>query len=663
MRPAALRGRATGTLDVKGTPIDPRGELRMTVRGLQPMESKSAVPLDGSIDATYDGRKGDAHVHVVRASRADDVVADARASIDARIADFVGPSGDTAPWDAGAKVTLHDFPLEAFPQVATRHIGGLASGSLVLDGLHRDATLDTNVQVSRLKLGREVFDRGVVRARVDHDGLSVSTRLEKPGSLLDATLKGKTQWGAEPSPSLDTQQAVEATLEAHAFRAAALMPFLQGTIHQLDGKIEARASVHVQPDFKEGTMDGDVVLSQGRFDTPAVGGSFHDVGARVTIRPWGTLRVDDITASGIEGKMKASATAQLDGMKLRSAKLVADIKHGDRMPITVQGVSLGEASGHVQVDATMSPDQSALDATVDIPKFEMDLPQSTGHAVQSLGPADKVVVGMHESDGRFVVLPLQKPERPREAGSTTIRLKVVLGDDVWIKRDTSLAVRLTGTPVVELADAVKITGAVRVTSGKAEVFGKRFTIQPDSTISFTGEPDNPQLTVTARYESPDKTKIYADVVGTPRSLKVHLRSDPPQPEDAVLSLLLFGSTEGIGGTPPSNQQPDSTQRAAGLASGVVTQGINKALSGITSLDIATRLDTSDAANPKPEVEVRISNDVVTRVTVQTGMPAPGEPPDRTLLSIDWTFKPRWILESTVGDAGSTFMDVLWRRRY
>jgi hypothetical protein len=45
------------------------------------------------------------------------------------------------------------------------------------------------------------------------------------------------------------------------------------------------------------------------------------------------------------------------------------------------------------------------------------------------------------------------------------------------------------------------------------------------------------------------------------------------------------------------------------------------------------------------------------------MPAPGEPRDTTLLTIDWRFKPRWSLETTVGDAGSDFLDLLRRHRY
>jgi len=157
--------------------------------------------------------------------------------------------------------------------------------------------------------------------------------------------------------------------------------------------------------------------------------------------------------------------------------------------------------------------------------------------------------------------------------------------------------------------------------------------------------------------------LEARASGLVSSFKANLRSEPPLPQDEILGLLLFGSPEGLGGTPGPGEQQDPTQRAAGLASGVVTQGINQALSGISKVEISTRLDTTQAANPRPEVEVRLSNNVLAHVTVQTGTPAPGEPPDLTLVTIDWRFKPRWSLRSTVGDQGSTLFDLLWRHRY
>jgi translocation and assembly module TamB len=293
----------------------------------------------------------------------------------------------------------------------------------------------------------------------------------------------------------------------------------------------------------------------------------------------------------------------------------------------------------------------------------MRLPQSSGHAVQSLDPAPHVVVGAYEPDGRFVELAMHAGQKPRPPGSTEIRIAVDLGDNSTLRRDANLDVQLTGTPTAVVDDVPRVDGAVRVVRGWVDFFGKRFTLDPASTIVFTGDPDNPQLVITASFDSPDGTHIYADVLGPAKQPKIALRSDPPRPQDAIVGLLLFGSEEGPGGTPAPSQQPDPTQRAAGLAAGPVTEALNKALSGITALDLSTRIDTSQAANPRPELDVRVSNDVVARVSVQTGMPAPGELPDRTLLTVDWRFHPRWSLESTVGDEGSTLIDVLWRHRY
>jgi translocation and assembly module TamB len=240
---------------------------------------------------------------------------------------------------------------------------------------------------------------------------------------------------------------------------------------------------------------------------------------------------------------------------------------------------------------------------------------------------------------------------------------VRLGPDVRVRRDTSLDVQLTGSPVVDVSDQARVSGTVHVARGTVEAFGKRFRIEPSSTVSFTGDSSNPELVITAVYDAPDQTRIYADVVGPLKSLKVKVRSDPPRPEDEILGLLLFGNEQGLAGTPPPDQQPDPTQRATGLASTVVTEGINKALSGISSIEIATRVDTTQSTNPRPQVEVRVSKNVLASIAVNTGMPAPGEPPDRTLLTVDWRFKPRWSLETTVGDQGSTFLDLLWRHRY
>jgi translocation and assembly module TamB len=660
LRPAAVRGKLQATLDASGPMVDPRAEVHGRAVGVTLMQSGSALPFDGSLDATYDGR---AAIARVLAERPEGVALDIRADVDAPIARLLAPDAGSRPWDAGATVALHSFPLEAIPQLASLGVAASVSGVVALEGLHRDARVEADIKLDKPRLGAVCFRDGSVRLQIDRNRLIAATRIQSPGSFA-ATVNASSHWAADMTPTIDASQPVDATLEARDFRVAALLPFVAGAIDQLDGRLNGHVRVHAGPDSQSGQFEGDLALSDGVVEIPAIGEQLRGVGARVTIQPWGTLRIDDATASGPTGKLTGAALARFDGTRFRGATADVDIPRDQRMPATVEGVALGAVSGHVHMDASMAPDDKTLNMRIDLPHAELELPSSAGRAVQSMDPAPGVIVGTNEpSTGRFLVLPQHAPKKPSPADALAVRAVVRLGQDVRIRRGEDLDVELTGQPMLEITDKTQMNGTIHLTRGTVDVFGKRFTLEPSSTVAFSGDTSNPQLRVTAMYEAPDHTRIFADVLGTPDKLKANLRSEPPLQQDEILGLLLFGSPEGLGGTPGPGEQPDPTQQAAGLASGVVTQGINQALSGISKLEISTRLDTTQAANPRPEVDVRLSNNVVAHVTVQTGTPAPGEPPDLTLVTIDWRFKPRWSLRSTVGDQGSTLFDLLWRHRY
>ncbi len=69
-----------------------------------------------------------------------------------------------------------------------------------------------------------------------------------------------------------------------------------------------------------------------------------------------------------------------------------------------------------------------------------------------------------------------------------------------------------------------------------------------------------------------------------------------------------------------------------------------------------------ANSPRPELAVQITKTVSARLGYELGVPAPGENPDRTELTLDWRFFRNWSLVAVVGDQGSTALDVLWRMR-
>ncbi|MGH7270425.1 MAG: translocation/assembly module TamB domain-containing protein, partial [Polyangiaceae bacterium] len=288
--------------------------------------------------------------------------------------------------------------------------------------------------------------------------------------------------------------------------------------------------------------------------------------------------------------------------------------------------------------------------------------------VQPLGELQGVRTGLVGADGRFIPVALDASSEVQGSAppSRPVRIAISLGNDVTVKRGTTLDVRLEGAPVVTVADTVRVSGQIRLVRGSIDVQGKPFEIEK-GTITFVGDdPSNPQVVLTAGWTASDGTRVYAEFNGPLKTGKVTLRSDPPVPggENAILALILFGSSDQGAGTGVAGASP-----AAGLAGGAATAPINQALGGVNeALDrlgivgsLSTKIDTSQA-NPRPEVEVQIARDISLQVAWVIGLPPP-DMPDSALATFDWRFLRKWSLETTVGDKGTSILDVVWNHRY
>jgi hypothetical protein len=99
-----------------------------------------------------------------------------------------------------------------------------------------------------------------------------------------------------------------------------------------------------------------------------------------------------------------------------------------------------------------------------------------------------------------------------------------------------------------------------------------------------------------------------------------------------------------------------------VAGGTAAQGLNRALSKVTDLDVSARVDTSTGA-PRPELVLQLTPRVAARVTQALGEPSPGQSPDRTFVTIEFRIASAWALSTMVGDRGASAFDLIWRRRY
>jgi translocation and assembly module TamB len=364
----------------------------------------------------------------------------------------------------------------------------------------------------------------------------------------------------------------------------------------------------------------------------------------------------------------------VNGLSFKSAEVHLKIAEKDKLPIALQGMALGTVWGHIDATGVVGEDGKKIDVDVKVPELHVALPQSIAHGVQSTDPDPTVKVGTVGPDGVVQILPvdgalpLPDPRRnqPATASSPPARIHVAthLGPDLEIRRDTTVRAFVAEGPTIDIGKETKISGGISIPRGYIELQGKRFQIDKGN-VTFTGQPvDDPVVVATASYEASDGTKVFADFVGPVKTGKLTLRSEPDLSQNEILALLLFGTADGTFGqaAPPGQQGSDVTQ-AASLAGGVVTQGLNKAISGVSGVDVQTKVDTGDTGDPRPEVEVALSRDVSATLVYNLGVPPPGQNPDDTLLVLDWRFNKSYSTEATLGDKGTSILDLTWKYRY
>jgi translocation and assembly module TamB len=692
LRPEGVGGELEATLVMQGSAMSPTLNLSVQTHALT-LSAVPKTPIDGGITANYDGAVGRVHLDLHSPS---DPLLNGDAEVQARAKDLLAVGGPALPWKGSAKAALSRFPLGAIAVLGDAQVGGFATGDISLTGLREHALAKVNLALEDLKMGKAKFTKGTVAVTLDDRGLEAKARLEDPRGFMEANAKMGMTWGSALTPTPDGS-GLEATLQAKHFSADALAPFVSSSVSELSGWIDADARVLLVPDHKP-AMSGSLVFSEGIIQAPSIGEEFHGVKAKVTLAPDGTVTLADVEARGLAGKLTASGSAHLDGTTLLGANLALTIRKGDGIPLDIQGSNLGSVYGNVNVKATGSPDGKSIKIAVDVPNFHVDLPDASfPRSPQALADAPSVHMGVYRNPDRFVVLPMDgapaslvgarnlasqplpshgdvvppSPSSPppgqAEAAketppSTELDVAVHLGE-VQILRGQQLAIDLDGNLSAKVGAATVVRGQIHLKSGKLNVQSKEFTIEK-GTVSFVGDdPANPEVDVTAGWTAPDGTLVQVDYVGPVKTGKVSFRSEPPRPKNEILSLIMFGTADGSSSTPYASKTPGTGTQVGTAVGGLTTDGLSKGLDQITGMNVTTKIDTSDSANPRPEVEMQVAKDISLELAFVLGTPPPGMNPDTSYATINWRFVRNWSLETTFGDYGSTFADLVWKYRY
>jgi translocation and assembly module TamB len=627
----------------------------------------SALPVDLAFAADYDGARASA---TLQATNKEKVVLDVSAAAELRAADLLGGlAGASVPWKGSARAKLDALPLRSIAFLSDRQVRGRISGQFTLDGLHEDARASATATIEGLTIGDVACKTARFQAVVDGRAFDASARVEHEGGYVDARVHTGIKWGPALAPEIDSTLPADGALSAKQFRAALLLPFVSGLFAGLDGLIDADAHVAVDPGTRVARPEGTIKLTKGEFELTSLGGEFTDTSATVTLTPDGLIRVENAVAHGISGRIEAAASARMVGFVFSGARATVQVPKTEPIPVVFDGVEVGKMEGRFDIQASRAPDHKELDVKVDVPRLHMELPLSASHDVQALGDLEGVTTGVVRGSNDFVEVPLDAAVSAPSGGPppSPIKIAVRLGADVEVTRGEDLDVRLEGQPIITIANEVTVTGQIRLLRGTLDIYGKPFEVEK-GTVSFVGpDPGNPQVVLTAGWTAQDGTHVYADFVGPLKTGKVTLRSEPVSSQNEILALILSGTAD-TSAAATSQQAQMST--VAGAAGGAATQPINRALGGVNRAlenlglagGISTKIDTSQT-NPRPEVELQIARDISLQIAWVLGTPVPGSNPDTTLVTLNWSFLRKWSLETTVGDAGTSILDLIWQHRY
>jgi len=138
---------------------------------------------------------------------------------------------------------------------------------------------------------------------------------------------------------------------------------------------------------------------------------------------------------------------------------------------------------------------------------------------------------------------------------------------------------------------ITLRGTANTVRGFYEFQGRRFTIQRDGTVRFTGLPEiNPDLNISAERLIPN-TGVTAriHVTGTLRAPEIALSSTPPLDEADILSLIVFNRSVNELGT---GERASLAETAGGIASGFVASSLGRSIGKALDVDLF-EITTSD----------------------------------------------------------------------
>jgi translocation and assembly module TamB len=248
--------------------------------------------------------------------------------------------------------------------------------------------------------------------------------------------------------------------------------------------------------------------------------------------------------------------------------------------------------------------------------------------------------------------------RPRR-----VKIAVEAPRNLWIEGpDVRLELGLIEGFEVTMNEQTRVFGTVLIKRGRVNVLGKRFDIDADSTVRFTGPPARPTLAVKATHEARKAgigVRIAVDGPSDNLDLKLSSPGNPQLGDTELLTLLATGHLPGdrtAGGTATPGSQ------AMSVLGGVVAAQVQKGLSKKLPLDVLVIEPGEGLSSTRLEAGTYLTSSLYAAWVGRLGADPFGRE-NRNEVQLEYQLSRRWSFQGVYGDMRRGSADIVWTKNY
>ena len=454
---------------------------------------------------------------------------------------------------------------------------------------------------------------------------SITARGSLPMTLFSASRTGAH---VEPAPGEEIDLTVKSTSLG--------LGVVQGFTDQLTNVVGTlQADLHVGGSGEDPHVQGVVDISGGGFTVPAAGGTFSGLTTRIDFQP-DVVKIQEFKLLDHHGEqLRVAGQLAVHEKEVGSVNVSIDSDNFEILDNELGDVQLETAlkitgelrrprlEGTINVDAGRLEVDRILEHTYS-PYSVESMPDvvSAEETVQGSGSAEAATKDALSKASESAAEPGSKEKAAAEeaaaetapssssiADAVSVDVHLTMPDDLVLRGKDLRPGGPTGTKVgnlnITLGGDLQIRkspngpptllGEVHTVRGTYEFMGRRFDLERDGTIRFTGGATiNPLLDIAATRTIPN-TGVTARVriTGTPKAPQLALTSDPPLEESDVLALVVFNRPVNELGT---GERSSLAATAGGIATGFIAAPLGESIGKALDLDLFEISTTTESGD-------------------------------------------------------------------